>query len=43
MAEQLARFLKVTTGQDFIVRRGAGLGVDGSRADLTLFVHYIKP
>jgi hypothetical protein len=43
MAEQLARFLKVTTGQDFIVQRGAGLGVDPSHADLTLFVHYIKP
>lgn len=43
MAEQLARSLKRTTGQDFIVQRGAGLGVDPSRADLTLFVHYIKP
>jgi hypothetical protein len=43
MAEQVARFLKRTTGQDFIVQRGAGLGVDSSRADLTLFVHYIKP
>jgi hypothetical protein len=43
MAEQLAHFLKVTTGQDFVVQRGAGLGVDPSRKDMTLFVHYIKP
>ena len=42
-AEQLAHFLKVTTGQDFVVQRGAGLGVDPSRKDVTLFVHYIKP
>ena len=27
MAEQLAHFLKVTTGQDFVVQRGAGLGM----------------
>ena len=43
MAEQLARFLKGTTGQDFIVKWGNGKGVDPSRRDVTLFVNYIKP
>ena len=42
MAEQLARFMKTMTGENFAVQRGAGLGVDPERKDLTLFVHYIK-
>ena len=41
-AEQLARFMKTVTGQEFVVRRGAGLGVEPSRKNVTLFVHYIK-
>lgn len=42
-AQELARFMKLRTGQDFVVQRGAGLGVDPARRDLTLYVHYIKP
>jgi len=42
VAEQLALFLKSITGQEFVVRRGAGLGVEPSRKDVMLFVHYIK-
>ena len=42
MAEQVAAYLKARTGQDFTVRRGAGLGVDPARKAYTLFVHYIK-
>jgi hypothetical protein len=41
-AQQLARFMKTVTGQEFAVQRGAGLGVDPSRKEVTLFVHYIK-
>lgn len=41
MAEQVARYLKGKTGQDFAVRRGAGLGVDPARRDTTIFVHYV--
>lgn len=41
-AQQLAGFLKTVTGQEFAVQRGAGLGVDPSRRDTTLFVHYIR-
>jgi hypothetical protein len=42
MAEQVAQYMKSKTGQDFSVRRGGGLGVDPSRKELTLFVHYVK-
>src|SRR5262249_35107153 len=42
VAQQLALFMKSVTGQEFAVRRGAGLGVEPSRKDVTLFVHYIK-
>jgi len=42
MAQELARFMKSATGQDYAVQRGAGLGVDPARRDVTLFVHYIK-
>jgi hypothetical protein len=41
-AQELARFMKSATGQDYAVQRGAGLGVDPARRDVTLFVHYIK-
>ena len=41
-AQELARLLKTETRQDFAVQRGAGLGVDPSRRDVTLFVHFIK-
>lgn len=41
-AQELARFLKTLTKQDFAVQRGAGLGVDPSRRDVTLFVHLVK-
>ena len=41
-AQELARFMKTETRQDFAVQRGAGLGVDPSRRDVTLFVHFIK-
>ena len=42
VAQDLARFLKTLTKQDFSVQRGAGLGVDPSQRDVTLFVHFIK-
>ena len=42
MAEQLAGFMRATTGQQFAVQRGAGLGVDPSKRNVTLFVHYAK-
>ncbi len=41
-AQELARFMKAATKQDFAVQRGAGLGVDPSHRNVTLFVHYIK-
>jgi hypothetical protein len=41
-AKELARFMKTITKQDFDVRRGGGLGVDPSRKDVTLFIHFIK-
>jgi hypothetical protein len=42
MAEQIARDMKAKTGRDFEVRRGAGLGVDPAKREVTIFVHYIK-
>lgn len=41
-AQELARFMETSTKQEFAVQRGAGLGVDPSLRDMTLFVHYIK-
>lgn len=41
-AQQLAQYLKSTTGADFAVQRGSGLGVESGRKDVTLFVHYIR-
>lgn len=41
-AQELANFMKNITRQDFVVQRGAGLGVDPSRRDVTLFVHFIN-
>jgi hypothetical protein len=41
-AQELAHLMKLLTGQKFAVQRGAGLGVDPSRRDVTLYVHYVK-
>lgn len=41
-AKELAERMKELTGQDFAVQRGAGLGVDPGKRDVTLFVHYLK-
>ena len=41
-AQALAQTMKALTGQDFAVQRGAGLGVDPARKDVTLYVHYVK-
>ena len=41
-AQELAKLMKELTGQDFAAQRGAGLGVEPSRRDVTLFVHYVK-
>ncbi len=42
IAQGLASFMKAVTGQEFTVQRGAGLGVNPSRKDVTLYVHFIK-
>ncbi|MFA7241906.1 MAG: hypothetical protein WC091_17470 [Sulfuricellaceae bacterium] len=42
VAQGLARFMKAATKQNFVVQRGAGLGVDPNRRDVTFFVHFIK-
>jgi seryl-tRNA synthetase len=42
VATQLAQFLTTITGQTFTVQRGGGYGVDPSRQNVTLFVHYIR-
>jgi DNA repair exonuclease SbcCD ATPase subunit len=41
-AKGLAGTMKQLTGDDFVVQRGSGLGVDPAQRDVTLFVHYIK-
>jgi len=41
-AQELARFMKSATGREFNVRRGAGLGVDPARRDVTFYIHYLK-
>jgi hypothetical protein len=41
-AQELARIMKIITAQNFAVQRGAGLGVDPGRRNVTLFVHFIK-
>ena len=41
-AQELARYLKTVTGQEFAVQRGAGLGVQDDRMETTFFVHYVK-
>ena len=41
-AQELAQTMKALTGQDFAVQRGAGLGVDPARKDVTLYVHYVR-
>jgi hypothetical protein len=42
IAEQVAQYMKLKTGQSFSVQRGSGLGVDPSRKDVTFFVHYVR-
>lgn len=41
-AQELARIMKTLTKQDFAIQRGAGFGVDPSRRNVTLFVHFVK-
>jgi len=41
-AQQLSKLMRSITGQAFVVKRGAGLGVDPDKKDTTIFVHYIK-
>ena len=41
-ARDVARLLKAATGQDFVVQKGAGLGVDPARRDVTIYVNYVK-
>jgi len=41
-AKQLASLMKRLVGEDFVVQRGSGLGVDPAQRDITLFAHYKK-
>jgi hypothetical protein len=41
-ANDLAELMKKLTSRRFIIQQGAGLGVDPSQKDITLFVHYPK-
>jgi hypothetical protein len=41
-AQELASFMKTVTKQDFAVQRGAGLGVNPSLRNVTLYVHLLK-
>jgi hypothetical protein len=41
-AERLALLMKRYTREDFVVQRGAGLGVDINKRKVTFFIHYIK-
>jgi hypothetical protein len=41
-ANRLAELMKRLTGDDFVVQRGSGYGVDPTQRDVTLFVHYVK-
>lgn len=40
-AEELAEFMQSVTGENFEVNRGAGLGVDADKKEVTFFIHYI--
>jgi len=40
-AQELARFMKTVTKQEFAVQRGAGLGVNPGLRDVTLYVHLL--
>jgi hypothetical protein len=40
-AKDLALLMKKLTGRNFAVKRGAGLGVDPGKQDITLFIHYL--
>jgi hypothetical protein len=41
-ARELAERLQKTTGTRFAVQRGAGLGVEPDRRDVTLYVHHLQ-
>lgn len=41
-ARELAKLMKSLTHQEFAVQRGAGLGVNPARRDVTFFVHLLK-
>ena len=41
-ANSLARVLKELTGEDFVVQRGSGRGVDPGQQATTLFAHYVR-
>jgi hypothetical protein len=41
-ANSLARVLKELTGQEFVVQRGAGRGVEPGQQATTLFVNYVR-
>lgn len=41
-ATQLSGLMKQLTGDDFVVQRGLGFGVDPTQRDVTLFVDYVK-
>jgi hypothetical protein len=41
-AQQIARFMSSVTGQEFSVQRGAGLGVDPAKKEVTFYIHYLK-
>lgn len=40
-AEKLALLFKTLTKKDFVVQRGAGLGVDPDKKAITFFIHYL--
>lgn len=42
VAERLAALMKLQTGINFLIQRGAGLGVDIDKRKVTFFIHYIK-
>lgn len=41
-ANNIAEFMKEKTGKKFHVQRGAGLGVDADKRNVTIYVHYIQ-
>ena len=41
-AEEIGEFMQSVTGENFEVKRGAGLGVDADKKEITFFIHYIE-